>query len=308
MFALHPCPRDANCCAAPTWWRPQRFNKDGSFLRFQYQLQDSGNITYVPGVQVYAIDFDTAETAIPALRARDRNARFICYFSAGSWEDFRLDDDSAKRGIKPTDWGRSVGAAMDGWPGEKWVDVRSQAVRTIMTKRLQHCKKIGCHGVDPDNVNGHDQVTGFPLTAAHIIAYNRFLANTAHSLGLAIGLKNTVDLAPQLHTYFDWALSEECYTFGECGGYKLFAASKPIFGVEYCDATAKFEIDTLDPACFCAKAKSDTFNFLFKRVDLDASGISCTQYCKRATCVARPSCVSPRPGRMCSLLPRVPAL
>lgn len=38
--------------AAPTWWRPKRFNKNGSLLRFNYQLSDSGSITYVPGVQV----------------------------------------------------------------------------------------------------------------------------------------------------------------------------------------------------------------------------------------------------------------
>jgi hypothetical protein len=84
--------------AAAAWWKPRGRNPDGSLLRFQYQLSDSGAITYVPGVQVYAIDIDTARTAFPALRKRARQqagassnatVRVICYFSAGSWEEFR---------------------------------------------------------------------------------------------------------------------------------------------------------------------------------------------------------------------------
>lgn len=39
--------------------------------------------------QVYAIDFDTAKTAIPVLKKKNPAARVICYFSAGSWEDYR---------------------------------------------------------------------------------------------------------------------------------------------------------------------------------------------------------------------------
>ena len=40
--------------AATPWWKPQRYNPDGSLLRFQYQLSDSGTIPVVPGVQVGA--------------------------------------------------------------------------------------------------------------------------------------------------------------------------------------------------------------------------------------------------------------
>jgi len=61
----------------------------------------------------------------------------------------RVDDDQQKRGIKPTDWAGALGKAMDGWPGEKWVDVRKAAVRTIMQKRLAYCAQIKCDGVDP---------------------------------------------------------------------------------------------------------------------------------------------------------------
>lgn len=61
----------------------------------------------------------------------------------------RVDDDQAKRGIKPTDWKGTLGRDMDGWPGEKWVNVSHPAVRTIMQKRLKYCANIKCDGVDP---------------------------------------------------------------------------------------------------------------------------------------------------------------
>lgn len=157
----------------------------------------------LPHVLQYAVDIDLAKDAIKALKAKNSAIKVVCYFSAGSWEDYRcadgllmvgaqlacecstrgqedgrwrccrsnqatmlaacvptllsarfftpcrLDDDQAKRGIKPTDWGSSLGRKMDGWPGERWVDVRQQAVRTIMQKRLKYCADIKCDGVDP---------------------------------------------------------------------------------------------------------------------------------------------------------------
>ncbi|PSC75895.1 B Chain Kynurenine Aminotransferase Ii Inhibitor [Micractinium conductrix] len=290
------------------WWKPQRYNADGSFTRFQYQLSDAGTITYVAGVQVYAIDFDTAETAIPALRQRNAAARFVCYFSAGSWEEYRVDDDQAKRGIAPGDWGSALGDYMaPPWTDERWVDVRDQSVRSIMQKRLRYCKDIGCDGVDPDNVNGHANPTGFPLTKANLVEFNTWLAAQAHTLGMGIGLKNGVDMVPQLHPHFDWALNEECISFSECTPYSRFASSKPIWGIEYCNAQAELGVPTQDPGCVCAKAASAGLNFLIKRVALDAAGISCSRYCASHACVAKASCQAAAPST-CGVLPAAPVL
>ena len=44
-----------------------------------------------------------------------------------------------------------------------------------------------CHA---DNINGHENPTGFRLKKPDLVAYNKFLASEAHKLGLAIGLKN----------------------------------------------------------------------------------------------------------------------
>lgn len=50
LLVLGPMP----AAAAVTWWKPPRLNRDGSFLRWQYQLSadTAADIKYVPGVQV----------------------------------------------------------------------------------------------------------------------------------------------------------------------------------------------------------------------------------------------------------------
>ncbi|GAL06248.1 endo alpha-1,4 polygalactosaminidase precusor precursor [Photobacterium aphoticum] len=63
----------------------------------------------------------------------------------------------------------------------------------------------GCDGVEPDNVDGYKNNTGFDLTADDQLTFNRLLANEAHARNLSIGLKNNVEQVPELVTYFDFA-------------------------------------------------------------------------------------------------------
>ncbi len=56
----------------------------------------------------------------------------------------------------------------------------------------------------------------------------------AHSLGLGIGLKNTLNLVPQLVSKYDFAVVESCLEFDECQRLQPFAkAGKAILAVEY---------------------------------------------------------------------------
>jgi hypothetical protein len=74
--------------------------------------------------------------------------KVICYFSAGSREDWRAD---AKNYAKS-----DYGAPLDPeWEGESWVDVKSTNVRAIVEQRIQRAAQAGCHAVDPDNVDGY---------------------------------------------------------------------------------------------------------------------------------------------------------
>jgi hypothetical protein len=103
-----------------------------------------------------------------------------------------------------------------------------------MQDRLDLAVAKGCDGVEPDNVDGFDNATGFPLTANDQLSYNRFLADEAHKRDLAVGLKNDLAQIRQLVGNFDFAVNEQCFEFSECAELSPFiAANKPVFHAEY---------------------------------------------------------------------------
>ena len=186
---------------------------------WQWQLKGTLNLSY--SVDAYDVDlFDTPASTIAQLHSSGR--KVICYFSAGSSEDWR--DDYAS--FKAAD----MGNALDGWPGERWLDISSANVRSIMAARLDLAQSKGCDGVEPDNVDGYTNSTGLALTAQQQLDYNRFLATQAHARNLAIGLKNDVDQLATLAPDFDFAVNEQCHEYDECDGYSAFTqANKPVF-------------------------------------------------------------------------------
>lgn len=190
---------------------------------WQWQLSGTVNTGYA--VNVYDIDlFDTPPSTLE--RLRDQGKRVVCYFSAGSSENWRPDFSKFGAG--------DMGRPLDGWVGERWLDTRSANVREIMKARLQLAKDKGCDGVEPDNMDAYTNGSGFPLDAGTQLDFNRFLATEAHRLGLAIGLKNDVDQLSALAPDFDFAVNEQCHEYGECGGYVAFTrAGKPVFNAEY---------------------------------------------------------------------------
>ena len=276
-------------------------------VTWQYQLSDEGKITIIPTVQLYIIDIDTAggNGQLNMLKSKVPGVRVICYFSVGSFENYRVEYDT-QRGIKyPQDWSGIIGNDLDGWPGEKWLDIRSSKTRSIMLKRMKYATKIGCDGIDPDNVDGYQTDTGFPLTANDQFNFSKWLATAGHNLGLAVGLKNSLDLLPKLYTYFDFFVNEECFTFEECSVYNI-VKSAPVLGVEYCDGTESFGVatPTQDPSCFCPRANAAGWEFLVKISDLNAPQISCQDYCIRFECgssTGTQSCKS-KNKNICSLL------
>ncbi|RMZ66558.1 endo alpha-14 polygalactosaminidase precursor [Pyrenophora seminiperda CCB06] len=92
--------------------------------------------------QVWDVDlFDTPPTTISALKAAGKIV--ICYFSAGTAEDWRDD----YRDFATADMGK----ALPDWPNEKWVRTGSESVRNIMEKRIKLAADKGCDAIDPDN-------------------------------------------------------------------------------------------------------------------------------------------------------------
>lgn len=224
-----------------------------------WQWQLSGKIDTSVDAEMYDIDlFDAPQDVIDELHAAGRVV--ICYFSAGSREGWRPDAGDFPRA--------AVGNPLDGWPGENWIDVRDQKVRGLMTARMDLAVEKRCDGVEPDNVDGYANDSGFDLSTSDQLDYNRFLANQAHARNLSVGLKNDLDQLSELVGDFDWALNEECFDYDECDLLLPFIQSgKAVFQVEYGDAALADSI--------CPKALALNFDTLIKNMDLDAWRISC---------------------------------
>src|SRR4051794_5041632 len=80
---------------------------------WQYQLQ--GTIDRTVAADVFDVDaFDVSKETVAALHARGRHV--LCYVDAGSWEPYRPDRDAYPNSV--------IGKAVDGWPGERWLDIR----------------------------------------------------------------------------------------------------------------------------------------------------------------------------------------
>ena len=227
-------------------------------LNSSWQIQYTGKIDLNLDVDVYNLDlFDTDSSVITQLH--ERGIFVMCYFSAGSFEDWRADAGQFPQEV--------LGKNMEGWPGEIWLDIRQiELLKPIMESRLDIAMQKDCDGVDPDNVNGFENDTGFPLGYEDQINFNIFLANAAHERGMAIGLKNALAQIPELLPYFDWALNEECFSYNECQILLPFIkAGKPVFVIEYKTV----------PAEFCPQANDLNFNALQKNLELDAFRVPC---------------------------------
>ncbi len=201
-----------------TWWRPG--------IGLSWHIQYAGEIDLSLPVQVYNLDWDATSTEqVAALKAR--GVRSICYLSAGSWEDWRPDAGQFSVSL--------LGRELDGWPGERWLDVRqADELLPILAARMDTCRDKGFDAVDADNVDGYTNDTGFDLTPRDQADYIRSLADLAHQRGLAFGLKNDIDQVAELTDAVDFATNEECLAYHECGAYESFIArGRPVFHIEY---------------------------------------------------------------------------
>jgi hypothetical protein len=239
--------------ASSTWWQPE----SGA----TWQIQFNGKIDTTLEVDIYDLDlFDTSAETVAALHADGK--RVICYLNAGAWEDWRPDADTFPAEVLGNDY--------EGWPGERWLDISNlEALAPIMLARLDLCAAKGFDGVDPDNLDGFTNDTGFELSGEDALGYTQWLAEEAHSRGLAIGLKNAPENASELEPHFDWVITESCFVYGWCADMLPFIeAGKPVFAIEYVEMG-------MSTASFCAEAIDLGFSAILKNRNLDAWIASC---------------------------------
>ncbi|MEU8321545.1 endo alpha-1,4 polygalactosaminidase [Nonomuraea sp. NPDC048881] len=267
-------------------WRPPLQS------RWQYQLQGNAKYAATGGVNVdicvvpqsggacvrpAVFDVDlyadgdvvgnntTLNTAaVKAVHAR--GAKAVCYVDAGSIEEYRPDYQQFVA------WHKSHGNSLLGkpfsaeFPNERWANINNdQGQRDFLLKmmeaRVDKCVQAGFDGVEFDVVNAHEEgksVTGWTVSPATQLVYNKALADLAHRKGLSAALKNDLSQAAELVSSFDYAVNEECFQYDECGELSVFVkAGKPVFQVEYKTA----------PSSFCPKAAKLGINAIKKAVD-----------------------------------------
>jgi hypothetical protein len=225
-------------------------------LTWQWQLTEPVDTSV--DAQVYDIDGqENSAKVVSGLHALGR--KVICYVDVGSYENYR--PDAAR-------FPASVRGLSNGWPGEDWLDIRQIGVlEPIMAARIEVCRQKGFDAVEADNVDGYENDTGFPLTAAEQLAYDEMIAGLAHADGLAIGLKNDLDQVPQLLPHFDFAIDEQCAEYSECSALEPFVrARKAVFEAEY----------NLPLSGFCGQAASLGFSAILKDTALDATRQACS--------------------------------
>lgn len=129
---------------------------DAEFVRGQkFQIillgvPDTAKMPLTPtDAPVWDIDlFDSDASTIQTLKAAGKTV--ICYFSAGTLEDWRSDAKEFPAG--------DVGKVLKDWPNEKWIRVGSQKIRDIMAKRIKLAGDKGCDAIDPDNTGMSPQL------------------------------------------------------------------------------------------------------------------------------------------------------
>jgi hypothetical protein len=244
LFALVGCDEGDSAAAATERWRPAPSTEP-----WQWQLQGPID-TSIPAT-VYEVDgfFASAKT-VRKLHSQGR--KVICYLDVGSWERYRPDKGEFPKSV--------IGKKYEGFPDERWLDIRRIGkLARPLRERFEVCERKGFDAVEPDNVNGYTNDTGFPLTAADQLRFNRWVAGQAHRRGMSVALKNDPEQAAKLVSRFDFAVVEQCFQYHECGRFSPFIeAGKAVFEAEY----------EIEPHSYCDRARTLQFSSIRKSYDL----------------------------------------
>jgi hypothetical protein len=156
----------------------------------------------------------------------------------------------------------------------------------IMTARFEMCQAAGYDAVEPDNMDGYENSTGFPITAAQQASYNEWIAGEVHSLGMAVFQKNDPDQASTLEPYFDGVIDEQCNEYSECSAYTPYlSAGKPVLNAEYSGGTS-----------FCAADNAAGIMGALYSINLDGSTYTPCFGPSTTTPITGPVAAPPAPG------------
>ncbi|OUM57102.1 glycoside hydrolase family 114 protein, partial [Piromyces sp. E2] len=173
---------------------------------------------------VISFDLENAEKVIPTLHKKGQKA--VCYFSGGEIDS------------KTNDYKDFVKADLIIYNKRHWenyfIDIRKlNKLKPLIKNRLKRALKYGCDAVEVDNINTPRRYEK-SITEKDSIKYAKMVAETAHEVGLSIGLKNSPEHTHVLEPYFDFAIVENCAKYDECKYFQVFTRNnKAVFTVHY---------------------------------------------------------------------------
>lgn len=228
-----------------------------------------------PPPAVDYLDLDAFDASKAYVRgAAKKGIQTICYISVGTLEDWRPDrktfeklDKKQRNAGKPA----IIGKRYPDWPEERWLNFKRYKVFLhLMVARMQRCATKGFDLIEFDNLDGHQNKTGFKLGRKHAIRYAKALAAKADALGLVPVQKNVTDLNRQLEPHFGALLLEDCVLYGFCKAAARYRdAGKPVFNAEYPQAW-KDEGKTFKLGKACSTSAKYDISLIVKKLSLNA--------------------------------------
>ena len=239
-------------------WQPQ------PGVSWQWDLSNQRPATTVSAA-VYDVDLHTDQSVLNELKGR--GVKLICYISVGSWEEWRPDANQFPPEV--------LGKDYEGWPGEKWLDIRQiDKLAPLMQARFDLCASKGFDAIEPDNMEVSSNDSGFPITVEDERRYALWLAEQAHQRRLAIGMKNAAHLIESLLPHFEFILTEDCFAQGWCALARPFIENgKAVLAAEYSDEWTEAQFK----AQVCPQATAWRFSAILKNRALDAWRVTCEE-------------------------------
>ncbi|KAI8665194.1 hypothetical protein LRP88_12771 [Fusarium phalaenopsidis] len=250
-------------------WKPKVGTTWQIILSEVIKIPKGGAKNLKPNVPIYDVDlFENSKETFDALHKAGKYV--ICYFSAGSWENWRDDRKSFQK--------KDLGKTLSGWPDEKYVNINSPSVRAIMAKRIKLAAAKGCDAIDPDNLDGYQADNGLGLTEADTISYVKFLSKEAAKYRMTTGMKNGGSITKQVLPHVGFCINESCIQYSECDLYAPYIkAGKPVFNIEYPAGAPKVKAADKKRICSVTGAAkgSKGFSKVIKKMNLDSWVMYC---------------------------------
>lgn len=190
-----------------------------------YQLGGS----YAPATGVTVVTRDSSSKPAPGVYS-------ICYINGFQTQPERRAFWLRHPGLVLTKNGKKI--IDPNWPDELMLDTSTAAKRAkiarIIGRTIDACARKGFDAIEIDNLDSFTRSQEL-LTASDNRRLATAFAKRAHARGLAIGQKNAAEYARSFKKSvgFDFAVSEECYRFDECGRYT--GVYRHVIDIEYTD-------------------------------------------------------------------------